>query len=489
MKKIKNRGLALIMVLSISGLIMLLLGLITQQTIQQLQFSGKKDWQDKAYLAAYSGLQLASSTLEAQPYYGSVGYVPNDVTGQQPLEPGELQPTQFMFDPSYHFVARICNNSDGSTPLAAWDGMQVPPGKIYVRSDGGYSDKGSDGCVSLKAMLETSQPLFNHALFGDGSVSLTGSSVDSFTSSATGLTNFALATNQVEGTPISIDAASTAMGSILLGAEASLTPAQIDAAISEGASNTDKTRYGKLDAKKKVASYSVPTGYNANQVASSPTGPATIQPDGAGTLKSFHSLNLSSATTIKPGTYYIDDKVELNSGCSLTVDISGVPDAATTTPGYQDNRTVFLYVKNSFALKPGASIALPAGLSARNFQVMMIGDNNAQGEHVSQFSVEGQTDCTLTASGWGMQATVKDSNFKGAIQGATVNLDNSQLHYDESLRNVKLGKAQNNMVSGEVFNLEVTTNPALKTKIYTSQLGNTFTEVQPAKSGEVVPGQ
>ncbi len=491
--KIKKQGLALILVLSISSLIMLLLGLITHQTIQQLQFASRTDWQDKAYLAAYSGLQLASSTLEEQPYFGSTGYTPADTAGQSladtGLAPGELPPTQFQFDKSYRFLARVCNNSDGSTAISAWDDMEVPPGKIYVRSDGSYSDKGSDGCVSLRALLETSQPVFNHAIFGQGEVSLTGSSVDSFNSTASGRTNFALATNKSDGTPLNIDGSSTAMGNLYVGAETTDLTA-VKAAIAANGGTINTNGISKLTAKKKLTPYSVPTGHNSSPMANSPTqADEIIQPSTPGTVKSYHKLDLSQPTTIKPGTYYIDETVDLKSGCQLTVDISGVAPQATNAPGYQDNRTVFLYIKKSFSLQSGASIQLPEGLSARNFQVMMIGENNPQGDHISQFSIEGQSECTMTASGWGMEANLTNSSFKGALQGSTVSLNNSQLHYDESLRTAKLGQVQNNTIFGEVFNRQVTTNPALTSSIFTTKLGSAFTDIQPVKYVEIPAGQ
>jgi hypothetical protein len=489
MKTKKLRGIALIMVLSIAGVLMLMLSLIAHQTIQQMHFAGSKDWQDKAYLAAYSGIQLATATLEEQPYFGSDGYDPPSVTGQPNLAHGELQPTSFMFDPNYHFLTRVCNNSAGTETLMAWDEFMVPAGKIYVRSDGAYSEKANDGCISLRALLETAQPIFNHAVLGDASISLSGTSkVDSFKPSLPGQygTNFAVATNQKTGVPVTIGNGSECKGGILVGAGTGASV--VDDLISEQASNTDKTRYGQLSALQKMPSYSIPAGFNSNQAFSTQTG--TIAPTSPGALTSFNNLVLpsGSSATIKPGTYFVNDKVEISG--TLTVDLTGVPNPVGSVPTSQeqDNRTVFLYVKNKFALT-GGSIVLPAALSARNFQVMMIGDE-VSGDHVSEFKVEGAAgspiDVTLTASGWGMQASVKNAVVNGAIQGSTVSLENATLHYDETLKNTKLGKVQQSAITGEVFNLVVTSNPALKTKIYASQLGNTFTQVQTVNVGEPV---
>lgn len=480
--KRRTRGMAILMVLAISTLLFLLLAILSDQTIFAVRSVGKRDWNDKAYYAAYTGLQYAASRLQEDPYYGNFVDTPDGA---------QLEPTEFNQDTNYRFVTRVFNNSAGSAAQTVEGNILVPPGKIYVHSDGAYSNSGEDGCITIRAFLESSRPTFKDAILGDSSLKIeSGSVIDSTsTSGVTGQTAYSLACNSEELLtggikPVQILSGSQSNGSILVRGATPANLVDTSGASSVGASSS-------LSQGRAVAAYVVPSNLeNAPTMNLSTAGGVAVSlapSPTTGAVRKFSTLNLSFAgagargvVSIKPGSYYVDDSVNLDN-CDLQVDMSSVP-AGLVGNQLQEAKTVFLYVKNSFSMNNSQISSADASFKPRHFQVMMVGtDTTVTGvdgtQHVSSLSVTAGSNAVMTASGYGMTANVQDSVVSGALQAKNANISNSSLHYDEALKNLQLGQQQKTSISGEIFNVQTNSNVALPTLNYNKNLGTEFPAV------------
>jgi hypothetical protein len=167
-----ERGSGLILVVFTVFLIMLVVSAIFALSRQNFMSVNKDEHSAKAEYAAKAGIEHAISMLADDNTIGAVSVSGADGVSfvDIPLEN----------DPEITYDLQLINNDappNTDTLVPAPDGLQIPPGVVWVKSTGALRDRANSSSSSLIKLVGYQRPILKQSLFGINFVQVTGNSI------------------------------------------------------------------------------------------------------------------------------------------------------------------------------------------------------------------------------------------------------------------------------------------------------------------------
>ncbi|MCW5868311.1 MAG: hypothetical protein KIS61_13710, partial [Candidatus Eremiobacteraeota bacterium] len=447
-KSLRKRGIGLVAVMSALSVLSLFTGAILLTTVKTLGAVADGEYSDRARYAAYSGIQSALEQLNN----------PRDATHRGPgwshayydgapcpatIDSAREDVLQIIFpnNPDVQALVVVYNNSEFVTDptyrsSTAPDGSPIPPGSIYISATGLVQGKKKIQLTSVSSLLAASGYHFDEALFANGKLNLKSGLIDSFDSTiTTGTPDAAISTaaddaaysgmayfyrpylNQTAGlankrAPIgSNDNSDGAIelgdaGDLIVDGDVKTGTGATPGAISQGATTrvTGTQTYGN----KQIPQTFMPsasTGYVTLEPPTTPGPPAPFNPGS--------TWNLTAGQT-----YFVNGDLLLD-GTTVNVDTSS-PNPTT------------IYVKSKLDIKNSSS--LNWGKNPKMLQIYVMDENSGD------IRILNSKGSFLMAAG-GSTAKLEDSEIFGSIQAKEIEAHNAKVHFDSTLENTVVGKA------------------------------------------------
>jgi hypothetical protein len=405
----KDKGSALISVLMMSLVLFAFVIAISILMNQRFHSINLRQAQSRAKFAAQAGVTRSLQELSNNIFWDA-GF------GATPLE-GDAELT---------YQVEVFNNFSGTDGQYAPDGKTwVPQGTVWVRSVGTMGQV-SSGSVGLIGMVGQYRPTFDHAVFGDRQVTITGTSL---IQNVAGGGQADVGSNALGGPAIQITSGSSVSGKALCAPTADPSDPQV--ILVSGATVGGKEAANET---KVVLPFPNKTGVldpNTDLVLNEASGENTynLWPGDYTdiTINKNCTLVLSAPDAGGLGRYHLSGDLTVNEGGTIRVE--------NVNPDYP----VTLYVKGNINFTK-AIIGLDENsnpLEPQSLQIYFTEDPNNPGPDASVMTMNDSTGYFVSA-GDTADYNLTGSNLTGAIIGRTITFNSSQAYYEETLRNVPL---------------------------------------------------
>ncbi len=210
----RPQGMALFLVLVQIFVLALIIAALGTLALRNLRSTSEKSWERQARFAAYAGVQTSLAELEVDHTFQLLS----------------AQERQLSTDGHLRYTIEVHNNvvNGSGDSILAPDNTWIPPGSAWVRSRGYLAEVGSYQTSALIALVSRARPVFDHAIFGEDQVTVSGgteirsySSVGGFAStvSSPGAPSMRahLATNSTQAGAIQMDSSAWVDGNAYSG--------------------------------------------------------------------------------------------------------------------------------------------------------------------------------------------------------------------------------------------------------------------------------
>lgn len=402
----RDRGSALISVLMMSLVLFAFIIAISILMNQRFHSINLKQAQSRAGYAAQAGITRALDKLSVEPTW-------NDGFG----------PTQLDGDSELTYQVEVSNRFSETDGAFAPDGTTwVPAGTIWVRSVGTMGDV-SSGSVGLIGMVGQYRPTFDHAVFGDVSVDINETRIDSDVGGGADV-----GSNALGGPAIALSGAGTVVNGKALCAPTADPSDPGVISVSGGAS--------VLGGAQAANETKVVLPFPNN---SSPGLPGTNLelPDGANAYNlfpgDFGNVKIGRGCVVKlanppgePAVYHLSGDLTVTGGTIMVSNVN--PDFPVT-----------LYIKGDATITETSIVGLDSNTGApvdpRCLQIYFTEDDPTTDASMMTMS---QSDGHFVSAGDTVDYNFTGSTFTGGLIGRNVSLNACTVTYLEALKNVPL---------------------------------------------------